>query len=51
MSSEGNTSLNYSSSKNIQLITISVVNKSVSGVRFVNWSPNTSCYIDEINIR
>ena len=51
LSNEGNKTLNYNSNANVQLITLSVTNQSIVGVRFVNWSPNTSCYIDEITIR
>lgn len=51
LTKEGNLEVQFSENESVQLITLSATNRSVDGVRFVNWSPNTSCFIDEISIR
>lgn len=50
LSDEGNVSVNFTSNKNVQLITLSITNQSISRIRFVNWTSNTSVFIDEISL-
>lgn len=47
---DANVSTNFSSNKNVQLISVSLSNQPIVSVRFVNWSANTSIFIDEISI-